>query len=150
MLYLAQVQKDQGLDTASLQLLACQPSETTWTLLPETEPLPSENIAPLTEGQLVLVELTDYQEIIKITDAKEWVLQFIKDYLSLGITPEFLQEEYQRAEQWRQDLTLQSQEVARGKLEVEARHAQLQIIEEKLNNEKMQLEEEKRKWAEKD
>jgi hypothetical protein len=91
----------------------------------------------------VLVELTENRQILSITDAKDWVLQLIEQYLCAGITPEFLQAEMERAEQWRQDLTLQSQEVARGRLEVEARHAQLQIVEEKLNKEKVQLEEEK-------
>lgn len=143
MLYLAQVQKEQFLGKAYLRVLASQESETTWKLANQEEIIPCTDRENWTGNPLVLVELTEDREILSITDAKDWVLQLIDQYLCAGITPEFLQAEMERAEQWRQDLTLQSQEVARGRLEVEARHAQLQIVEEKLNKEKVQLEEEK-------
>ncbi|MDJ1176822.1 hypothetical protein [Roseofilum capinflatum] len=143
MLYLAQVQTEQFLGKAGLRVLAAQESETTWKLATQEETIPCTDHETWTQNQLVLVELTENRQILSISDAKDWVLKLIEQYLSVGITPEFLQSEMERAEQWRQDLTLQSQEVARGRLEVEARHAQLQIVEEKLNKEKVQLEEEK-------
>ncbi|MDJ1177489.1 hypothetical protein PJF56_01295 [Roseofilum sp. BLCC_M91] len=143
MLYLAQVQTEQFLGKAGLRVLAAQESETTWKLATQEEIIPCTDPETWTQNQLVLVELTENRQILSISDAKDWVLKLIEQYLSVGITPEFLQSEIERAEQWRQDLTLQSQEVARGRLEVEARHAQLQIVEEKLNKEKVQLDEEK-------
>ncbi|WP_318733055.1 MULTISPECIES: hypothetical protein [unclassified Roseofilum] len=143
MLYLAQVQKEQLLGKVGLQVLAAQESETTWKLAAEEDLIPCSESDSWTQNQLVLLEVTESREILSIAEAKDWVLKLVEQYLSAGITPEFLHGEMERAEQWRQDLTLQSQEVARGKLEVEARHAQLQIVEEKLNKEKNQLEEEK-------
>jgi uncharacterized protein (DUF3084 family) len=51
-----------------------------------------------------------------------------------------LQQESERVEQWRQSLTLQSQEIARRTLELEARREQLQELEEELRREKKKLE----------
>jgi dsDNA-specific endonuclease/ATPase MutS2 len=46
----------------------------------------------------------------------------------------------QRAEQWRQSLTLKSQELGRRALEMEARRDQIQELEENLKQEKEKLE----------
>jgi uncharacterized protein (DUF3084 family) len=68
------------------------------------------------------------------------VLDLVQQYLSVGVTPTFLQEEAERTEQWRQDLTLQSQDLTRRHLEMEARREQIQTLEEDLKREKQQLE----------
>jgi predicted RNase H-like nuclease (RuvC/YqgF family) len=67
-------------------------------------------------------------------------LDLVEQYLSAGVTPTFLQEEAERTEQWRQDLTLQSQDLTRRHLEMEARREQIQTLEEDLKREKQQLE----------
>jgi hypothetical protein len=43
-----------------------------------------------------------------------------------------LQQEVERAEEWRQSLTLQNQDLARRTLELEARREQIQALEESL------------------
>ena len=139
MLHLAQVQKNESVGGVELRLLARQQSENSWTVInPEDVSLP--NTHSLNEGLLVLVELSENQEVLSIQHANDWVLDLVQQYLSVGVTPTFLQEEAERTEQWRQDLTLQSQDLTRRHLEMEARREQIQTLEEDLKREKQQLE----------
>src|SRR4028119_2019004 len=141
MLHLAQVQNNESVGGVELQLLARQQSENSWAVInqinPESIPLPKTD--PLSVGLLVLVELSDTQEVLSIQHATDWVFDFVQKYLTTGVTPTFLQEEAERTEQWRQDLTLQSQDLTRRNLELEARREQLQTLEEELKQEKQQL-----------
>lgn len=139
MLYLAQVKKQELLGKLGLHLLARQESEYTWTMIAERSVIPeleasvgNTKLLPLSEGLLVLVELSPSGEIENLQNATNWVLELVKIYLSNGITPSFLQQETERAEQWRQTLSLQSQELARRALEVEARREHIQALEESL------------------
>ncbi len=145
MLHLAQVKKNDLEGKVMLQLLARQKAEHAWALLPnETAAwIESEdclNPKDYPEGSLVLVQLTSNRQVQQIQGATDWVLSFVEQYLATGITPTFLQEEGQRAEQWRQSLTLQSQELGRRSLEIEARRDQIQELEENLKLEKKKLE----------
>jgi hypothetical protein len=140
MLYLAQVQKKGFLGKAGLQLLARQKSENAWTIVTDEEPVLSAEAGSFSEGLLVLVELTNTRQILSIKEAKDWVLDILQKFLITGITPAFLQQETERAEQWRQSLTLQSQELDRRALELEARREQIQDLEENLKREKKLVE----------
>ncbi len=145
MWHLAQVKKHDSAGKAQLQLLAQQKAEHAWTLLTEETDLCLEDViehsqAICPEGTLLLVELTASRQIQKVQDATPWILHMIEQYLAAGITPEVLQEEVQRAEQWRQSLTLKSQELQRRALEMEARREQIQELEENLKQEKEKLE----------
>lgn len=139
MLYLAQVQAQGLLGKLGLRLLACQEAEYNWVLVTEKSAIPDiESILddraplPLSEGLLVLVEIASDGQIYNLQNAADWVLKLVHTYLSNGVTPQFLQQEAERAEQWRQRLTLQAQELARRSLEVEARREQIQALEESL------------------
>lgn len=143
MLYLAQVQKKGILGKAGLRLLARQRSEHTWTVLNDDELVLVAEPAQFNEGALVLIELTSNRQVLSVNDAKEWVLELVQKFLLTGITPAFLQQETERAEQWRQSLTLQSQELDRRALELEARKEQIQVMEEALKREKESLKREK-------
>lgn len=139
MLYLAQVQPQGLLGKLGLRLLACQEAEYDWTLVTEKSAIPDiDSILddriplPLSEGLLVLVEITSDGQIHNLQNAADWVLKLVRTYLNNGVTPQFLQQEAERAEQWRQSLTLQAQELARRSLEVEARREQIQALEESL------------------
>lgn len=146
MLYLAQVVKRERRGRASLKLLAQKKGEYAWATCADEETVFLEDSSAhcdtttLNEGMLVLVELNTAREVQQVQDAKTWVLEIVKDYLSNGVSPAFLQEETHRAEQWRQSLTLQSQELGRQALEMEARRDQFQELEENLNTKKKQLE----------
>lgn len=143
MLYLAQVQKQKLSGKLVLRLLAYQESEYTWAIIADENAFPPPEIMvggqfinSLEEGLLVLAEISANGEIDRLENATNWVLQLVKTYLINGITPAFLHQEAQRAEHWRQSLTLQNQELARLTLEVEARREQIQALEESLKRDK--------------
>lgn len=140
MLHLAQVQNNESVGGVELQLLACQQIENSWTVLnPETV---LANTNPLQEGLLVLVELSDHKEVLSIQHATDWVLDLVQKYLTGGATSTtFLEEEASRAEKWRQELTIQSQDLTRRNLELEARREQIQTLEEDLEPQRQRLEE---------
>jgi len=140
MLHLAQVQKKGYLGKAGLRLLAAQKSEHVWTKLPEEETVLSAEANAYSDGLLVLVEISSSNQILDIREAKDWVMDLVQQYLSYGISPDSLQQEIERAEQWRQSNTLESQELARRTIELEARREQIQELEEELKSEKKQLE----------
>jgi chromosome segregation ATPase len=94
----------------------------------------------LREGMLVLVQLLPSGELLRIDDAVDWILELIQTYLSQGVTPDFLQQEAERVEEWRQTLTLQSQELGQQRLEIEARREQIQALEADLKRERQHLE----------
>ncbi len=162
MLNLAQVKKNENAGELELRLLARQQSETCWELIdPENVPLTEQNsllaeqgamnsaIAyneiAANEGLLVLVDLSENQEILNIQPAKDWVLEVVEQYLTTGVTPTFLKEEAERTEQWRQDLTLQSQNLTRQRLEMEARRERIETLEEELKQREKELEEKTKK-----
>ncbi len=138
MLHLAQVQNNENVGGVRLRLLARQQSDNCWAVInPESVILTNTN--SLNESYLVLVELSENQEVLSIQPAKDWVLDFIRDYLTLGITPSFLIGEQKRAEEWRQDLTLQSQDLTRQRAEMEARRDTIQALEAQLGPQQRQL-----------
>ncbi|HEY9650868.1 MAG TPA: hypothetical protein V6C95_09405, partial [Coleofasciculaceae cyanobacterium] len=139
MLHLAQVQNNESAGGKELMLLARQHSENSWALInPENVPL--SNNHSLNDGLLVLVDLSEDREVNSIEMTTEWLLDFIQTYLTTGITPGFLQEEAERSEQWRQDLTQRSQTLTQQRLEMEARREQIQTLEENLRRDTQQLE----------
>ncbi|MGI0492231.1 hypothetical protein ACN4EG_10480 [Alkalinema pantanalense CENA528] len=141
MLYLAQVAiRDLPEETSGFQLLAVQESEDAWAVLSGETLLSSGQAEKFSPNLLVLVETSGNKDILRIYDAKTWILEIVQRYLTCGITPEFIIQERERAEQWRQSLTLQSQELDRRALELEARREQIQALEEELKREKRRLE----------
>ncbi len=136
MLYLAQVHKNEFLEQHQLRLLARREAENLWKIIPEEAFILLGKGKPMNEKLLLLVELSPTGEIEKLEDATNWVLHLIQIYLSNGITPDFLQQETERAEHWRQSLTLQNQDLARRSLELEARREQIQALEESIKRDK--------------
>jgi hypothetical protein len=136
MLYLAQIHKNDFLDQYQLRLLARREAENIWATIPEEAFILIGKNSKLAEKLLVLVELSPTGDIERLEDATSWVLTLIETFLSTGITPDFLRQEAERAEQWRQNLTLQNQDLARRSLELEARREQIQALEEGLKRDK--------------
>jgi hypothetical protein len=136
MLYLAQVRKNEFLDQYQLHLLASQETEYCWSMISEEAFILLGKGNTLSEKMLVLVKLSPTGEVEIIEDATKWILNVVQTYLTTGITPEFLQQEADKAENWRQCLTLQNQDLARRSLELEARREQIQALEESLNRDK--------------
>jgi ABC-type uncharacterized transport system permease subunit len=143
MQYLAKVQKKAFLGGAELALLAVRTSETTWERVPSERIIETTHLLAFQEGNLVLVELDGLNQITTVEDATNWILTLVDDYLSYGVTPAALEEEIERAERWRQSLTLKSQEVDRRALETAARRDEIQELERSLKQEREELE---RRW----
>jgi hypothetical protein len=146
MLHLAQVQNNENGGGVELRLLARKHSENSWAVI-NPESVSYTNGSFLQEGVLVLVELSDKREVLSIQNAKDWVLDLVQQYLTVGVSPSFLKQEAERAEQWRQKLTLDSQDLTRRHLEMEARREQIQTLEEDL---KRQLEDKQKPKTDED
>ncbi|MGB3787615.1 MAG: hypothetical protein WA949_06370 [Phormidesmis sp.] len=137
MQYLAKVHSRRSHSSTQLQLLARNPSESLWELLASQPVISTSKDVPFSEQVLLIVETEGDVEkgdglVLSMVEATEWVLTLVKDYLSQGMTSQDLQGEIERAEQWRQSLTLQSQEVRRRTLETAARRDEIQNLEKRL------------------
>jgi polyhydroxyalkanoate synthesis regulator phasin len=136
MLYLAQARKNEFLDQYQLRLLARQEADNLWVIIPEEAFILLGKGNTMSEKLLVLVELAESGDIEKLEEASDWVLNLVQTYLSAGMSPQDLQQEVERAESWRQSLTLQNQDLARRSLELEARREQIQALEESIKRER--------------
>ena len=141
--YLAKVQKKAFLGGAELTLLAVQSSDTVWERLAKERLVDTPQLLAFPEGSLVLVEVDGSNQVLEVEDAIPWVLTLVEQYLTYGITPAALEQEIERAERWRQSLTLKSQEVDRRALETAARRDEIQELERNLKQEQEELE---RRW----
>lgn len=135
MLYLAQIHRNDFLKQYQLRLLARQEDEYVWSTISDETLILLGQESKMTEKVLVLVELSAEGDIESIQDATDWVIDIVEKYLTVGVTPEFLKQEAENAEQWRQSLTLQNQDLARRTLELEARREKIQELEDSLKKE---------------
>ena len=140
MLHLAQVIKSTDSDKLKLHLLAVEESKLQWTLCHEKYLL-IEDHSNLQEGILLLVEVDENNEIIHYQSAQDWILNLIRLYLVEGQTNTNINisQEQARLEKWRQELTIQSQELTHIRLETETRREELQELEQNLAWEKEKL-----------
>ena len=141
--YLAKVHKKAFVGGAELTLLAVQSSDTVWERLAKERLVDTPQLLVFPEGSLVLVEVDGSNQVLEVEDAIPWVLTLVEQYLAYGITPAALEQEIERAERWRQSLTLKSQEVDRRALETAARRDEIQELERSLKQEREELE---RRW----
>lgn len=147
MLYLAQYLHPNSQLQPYLKLLAQRQTSQIWRLLDPPEPLPLdeplglptsqpeqdllaevEHELRLSSGVLLLVTL-EGKEVKHWESATSWLLDLVQGYLRGGETPEFLSQEQNRLEAWRQQLTLEQQDLGRRLLEMEARLAKMQNLE---------------------
>lgn len=138
--YLAKVHTKSSDGGTRLQLLAVKSCDPNWKPIAPPREVSTALSVSFNEQVLVLLDMDDDNEITDVRDATEWVVGFVSDYLSLGLTPKDMREELERAEQWRQSLTLQSQEVRRRALETAARRDEIQDLEKRLKLEREALE----------
>lgn len=141
MRYLAKVERASFLGNAVLQLLARQLDGYLWEKLPKEKSIETNIALGVGNGAVILVDVEE--DVFKVTaaeDAVPWLMDIVDRFLSQGITPEFLAHEAERAEQWRQSLTLESQEVERRALETAARRDEIQELERNLKLAREELE----------
>ena len=136
MLYLAQVTKNPYLNELELQLLVMETDEHLWqktsgTLYMENR----ETLQKFNEGILVLVKVDENKQILQIDNAKNWILDIIENFLSEPrLTPEFIQQEEERIEEGRQEITSKNLDLTRRQLELETQREQIQAVESSLSN----------------
>jgi len=136
MLHLAQVVKNGISKKLELNLLAVEESTNQWTFCDKQSVVLSEEYK-LTEGLLLLVELNQNKDILHYKNAKDWVLDLVRNYvIDCPVSSKFLLEEEARVEKWRQELTSKSQDLTRMRLEIETRREELQELEYKLSMER--------------
>ncbi|ACB53605.1 unknown [Crocosphaera subtropica ATCC 51142] len=134
MLHLAQVKKNPDSGEMELLLLARQTSPDLWDTI-ANKVISCTIPRGFGDGVLVLVKLGNDHEIVEVKEAKDWIMGLVKTYLTDGaITPEWVQKEQAKVEQWRQEITAKSLDLTRRQLELETQKEQLQELEEKLNN----------------
>ncbi|MGF1459961.1 MAG: hypothetical protein ACFBSG_13155 [Leptolyngbyaceae cyanobacterium] len=143
MRYLAKVERASFLGNAILQLLARQVDEYLWETLPDKEAIETDIAVGVGNGAVILVtvERSGSKPVVtEVDDVIPWLMDVVTQFLAQGITPEVLAQEAERAEQWRQSLTLESQEVERRALETAARRNEIQELERNLKLEREELE----------
>ena len=132
MLYLAEVQKQSkgfmgGLET-KLKLLACQRSDQSWSTITGNEFIPAEEASNFGEGALVTVQLGTNRQIQgKPELAANRVIGILQGFSRLLEKTKTQEDEI---EQWKESLTIQSEELSRRELEMETRLEQLQQMEQ--------------------
>lgn len=140
MLHLAHVIRNKTSSRLELHLLAVEESKLQWTFCHDKYLL-IEQEQDFSEGVFFLVELDENNEIIHYQPAKDWILNLIKEYLVEGNSNANINvpEEQARLEKWRQELTAQSQDLTRIRLEIETRREELQELEQNLSWEREQI-----------
>ncbi len=134
MLHLAQVKKNPNSGEMELLLLARQTPQNLWEIISD-EVIPCKILMGFCDGVLVLAKLDNNQEILELKEAKDWVMGLVETYLTNGvITPEWVEKEQEKVEQWRQEITAKSLDLTRRQLELETQKEQLQELEGKLRN----------------
>lgn len=144
MLYLAEVQKQRGgllsgNSKTELKLLACQRSDQNWSTVSE-DIVAAEEASKLSDGALVLVELSTNRQVQRIQEAGRPLVNILQNF-SRQLEKFKLKED--EIEQWKQTLTFQAQEFNRREMEMETRLEQLQELE----NDLQQLESQKQEVA---
>ncbi|AZB73234.1 pilus motility taxis protein HmpF [Synechococcus elongatus] len=139
MLYLAEVGKRGGLfggNKVEFRLIAFQRPDEGWQVLPEEEVVASDKNCDFATGALVLLDLNNSRQVQRVQEATQRLLGFLREFSRL-------QERYRaqeaEVEQWKESLSIQSQELSRRQQEFESRQDQLQQLQMEL----VQLEEQK-------
>ncbi len=84
-------------------------------------------------GMLIVIDIDAQNQIQSVLNQTTWILDVLKRHLSNeSITPEFVRQEQEKVEKWRQEITAQNQDLIRRELEIETRREQLQELEKKL------------------
>ncbi|MEA5512035.1 hypothetical protein VB715_19875 [Crocosphaera sp. UHCC 0190] len=140
MLHLAQVKQNPTSGEMALQLLARQQSEYLWDVI-DSEVILCNLSLSFGDGALVLVELGDNQQVVKVETAQNWVIRLVETYLTNEVmNSEWVEKEQEKVEQWRQEITAKSLDLTRRQLELETQKEHIQELEVNLKEEKEALE----------
>ena len=126
MLYLAEIQKQSkgfmgGVET-KLKLIACQRNDQSWNLL-GNESITVNEASDFGDGALIIVNLGVNRQLQgKIELASPKIIGVLKNFTRLL---EKNQEQEQEINQWKESLSIQSEELSRRQIEMETRLEQV-------------------------
>lgn len=132
MLYLAEVQKQKvgfmGGSETKLKLLACQHNDQSWSVVPGNELINAEEANSFGEGALIVVNLgTNRQLQGNLESASKRIVSILQGFSRLLEKTKNQEEEI---DQWKESLTIQSEELSRREIEMETRLEQLELMEQ--------------------
>ncbi len=142
MLYLAEIQKQSkgfmgGVET-KLKLIACQRNDQSWSLV-SNESVTTDQADIFGEGALVVLELGVNRQIQgNVESASQKIVSILKNFSRLL---EKTKNQEQEIDQWKESLTIQSEELSRQKIEMETRFEQVEQMEEEFKQFEQQREE---------
>ena len=131
MLYLAEIQKQTkgfmgGVET-KLKLIACQRNDRSWSFV-SNEFVTTDRADAPGEGALVVFDLGVNRQIQgNIELASQTIVNVLKNFSRLL---EKTKNQEQEIDQWKESLTIQSEELSRQKIEMETRLEQVEQMEE--------------------
>jgi chromosome segregation ATPase len=132
MLYLAEVKKQTqfiGKPKTELKLLACQRNDQSWSAIPGEEIIAAEEATNFADGALVMANINNKQVQGTPEAASGQLVGLLQNFSRILGKAKDQEEEI---EQWKQSLTLQSQELSRWQMEMESRQEQLAKMEEEV------------------
>jgi chromosome segregation ATPase len=142
-LYLAEVQKQSkgfmGGSETKLKLLACQRNDQSWSVVPGNELIAAEEASNFGDGALVIVNLSTNRQIQgEPESASKRVIGILQGFSRLL---EKTKNQEDEIEQWKESLTIQSEELSRREMEMENRLERLEQMEEEYKQLEQQREE---------
>lgn len=143
MLYLAEIQKQSkgfmGGSETKLKLLACQRNDQSWSVVPGNELITAEEASNFGDGALVIVNLSTNRQIQgEPESASKRVIGILQGFSRLL---EKTKNQEDEIEQWKESLTIQSEELSRREMEMENRLERLEQMEEEYKQLEQQKEE---------
>jgi DNA repair exonuclease SbcCD ATPase subunit len=141
-LYLAEIQKQSkgfmgGVETR-LKLIACQRNDQSWSIV-GNESIATEEANDFGDGALIVVNLSVNRQIQgKLESASGRVVGVLQGFSRLL---EKTKSQEQEIEQWKESLTIQSEELSRRQIEMETRLEQVEQMEEEFKQFEQQREE---------
>lgn len=142
-LYLAEIQKQNkgfmgGVETR-LKLLACQRNDQSWSIVSGNESIAADEASDFGEGALVVVNLGVNRQLQgKPESAVQRIVGILQGFSRLL---EKTKNQEQEIEQWKESLTIQSEELSRREIEMETRLEQLEQMEEEFKEFEQQRQE---------
>jgi chromosome segregation ATPase len=147
-LYLAEVKKQtkgfmSGAKT-ELKLLACQHNDQTWSPIPGDEVIACDELPQAGEGALVIVNLSSNRQIQGKPEMAG--IELVRQLQKLSRLIEKTKDQQEEIEQWKHSLTIQSEELNRRQMEMEARLEQIDQMQEEFEELERQRQEMEANW----
>lgn len=127
-----------GVET-KLKLLACQRNDQSWSIISGNELISTEEVSDFGDGALVVVQLGGNRQVQgKPESASSRVIGVLQGFSRLL---EKTKNQEQEISQWKESLTIQSEELSRREIEMEARFEQVEQMEQEFKQFEQQRQE---------